>query len=363
MSVPSQAILNVDDYDPSRYARTKVLRQAGFQVLEAATGKEALQAVAEKGPALILLDVNLPDMSGFEICRQIKKNPKTSSTTVVHISASSVQSYHQVHGLDSGADSYLVEPIDPGVLIATVKAFLRARQAEDALRRSNEELEWFTYRVAHDLNEPLRTVTAHVQLLELELGSKLSTGASECMNFVVDGAQRMRSFIDELLRYARATHSDRQDLTLDCEAMLERVLAKLEASIAASGAVVSHDPLPTVTADSGLEYVFQNLISNAIKYRREGVTPHIQISARTDGDAWLFSIRDNGIGIEAPYQKSIFRIFNRLHSSEVPGYGIGLALSQKIIQGHGGAIWVESEVGAGSTFYFTLPQHLAALTS
>jgi signal transduction histidine kinase len=356
MSVSTQAILNVDDYDPSRYARTKVLRQAGFEVLEAATGKDALRVMAEASPALVLLDVNLPDISGFDICRQIKKNPKTSSTTVLHISASSVQSYHQVHGLDSGADSYLVEPIDPGVLIATVKAFLRARQAEEALRKSNEELEWFTYRVAHDLNEPLRTVTAHVQLLEMELAGNLDKSAAECMNFVVDGAQRMRLFIEELLRYARAMHSDRQMGTLNSESMLRRVMGNLEAAINDSGAKISFDSLPEVTADTGVEHVFQNLISNAIKYKRPDAAPEIHISARPDGDAWLFSVKDNGIGIEPRYQQSIFRIFQRLHSPEVPGYGIGLALSQKVIQAHGGAIWVESELGAGSTFYFTLPR-------
>jgi two-component system, sensor histidine kinase and response regulator len=355
-SMPTQSILNVDDYGPSRYARTKVLRQAGFEVLEAATGKEALQIVIEHSPALVLLDVNLPDMSGFEICRQIRKNPKTATTTVVHISASSVQAHQQVHGLDSGADSYLVEPIDPGVLIATVKAFLRARMAEDALRRSNDELQWFAYRVAHDLNEPLRTVTAYVQLLELELAGHLDQNTLQSMHFVVEGAERMRSFIDELLRYARATQSDRVVATFDCEAMLTRVTSKLQAAIETTGTCISHDPLPVVNADAAFEYVFQNLISNAIKYRREGVTPEIHISARPDAGSWLFSVRDNGIGIEPRYQKSIFRIFHRLHSPEVPGYGIGLALSQKVIHAHQGNIWVESEPGAGSTFCFTLPQ-------
>ena len=351
-----QPILNVDDYDPSRYARSKVLRQAGFEVLEAATGKEALQLVIEHSPALVLLDVNLPDMSGFEICRQIRKNPKTSATTVVHISASSIQAHQQVHGLEAGADSYLVEPIDPGVLIATVKAFLRARLAEDALRRSNDELQWFAYRVAHDLNEPLRTVTAYVQLLELELAGQLNESTTQAMHFVVDGAERMRSFIDELLRYARATQSDRQVQTFDCEAMLVRVKSKLQAAIETTGTCLSHDPLPVVNADAAFEYVFQNLISNAIKYRREGITSEIHVSARSDAGAWTFSVRDNGIGIEPRYQKSIFRIFHRLHSPEVPGYGIGLALSQKIVQAHQGTIWVESEPGTGSTFYFTLPQ-------
>jgi two-component system sensor histidine kinase/response regulator len=350
------SILNVDDYHPARYARTKVLQQAGFEVLEAATGREALDLTAEHNPMLILLDVNLPDMSGFEVCRQLKKDPKTSATPILHISASSVQSYQQVHGLNSGADSYLVEPIDPGVLVATVHAFLRARKAEDALRRANEELEWFTYRVAHDLSEPLRTVTAHAQLLEMELAGKLDQNSSQCIQFVVGAAQRMRFFIDDLLRYAHATHADRQVSPLDCQALFQRVVISLDEAIVSTGAKISHEPLPVVNADAGLEYVFQNLISNAIKYRRDQVIPEIHVSAREDADAWVFSVADNGLGISPEHQKEIFSIFHRLHGSDIPGNGIGLALSQKIIQAHQGAIWVESEAGTGSKFFFTLPK-------
>jgi signal transduction histidine kinase len=350
------SILNVDDYHPARYARSKVLRNAGFEVLEAATGKEALELTAAHNPMLILLDVNLPDMSGFDVCRQIKKDPKTSATPILHISASSVQSYQQVHGLNSGADSYLLEPIDPGVLVATVHAFLRARKAEDALRQANEELEWFTYRVAHDLSEPLRTVTAHAQLLEMELGPKLDSSSSQCIQFVVGAAQRMRFFIDDLLRYARATHVDRQVTALDCQALLQKVLTALDEAITSTGAKITYDPLPAVTADAGLEYVFQNLISNAIKYHREQVVPEIHVSAREDADSWVFSVADNGIGIESQNREKIFSIFHRLHGGDIPGNGIGLALSQKIIQAHEGAIWVESEPGTGSKFFFTLPK-------
>jgi signal transduction histidine kinase len=350
------SILNVDDYHPARYARSKVLRQAGFEVLEAATGQEALDLTEEHSPMLILLDVNLPDMSGFDVCRQLKKNPKTSATPILHISASSVQSYQQVHGLNSGADSYLVEPIDPGVLVATVNAFLRARKAEDALRHANEELEWFTYRVAHDLSEPLRTVTAHAQLLEMELGEKLDPNSAQCIQFVVDAAQRMRSFIDGLLRYAHAVHADRQIMQVDCEALFQRVTTALDEAIVSTGAKLSHDPLPVVAADAGLEYVFQNLISNAIKYRRADVAPEIHVSAREDADSWFFSVADNGVGIRPQSQKDIFSIFHRLHGNDIPGNGIGLALSQKIIQAHEGAIWVESEPGTGSKFFFTLPK-------
>ncbi len=247
-----QSILNVDDYHPSRYARTKILQQAGFHVVEASTGKQALELAAEHDPMLILLDVNLPDMNGFEVCQLIKKDPRTKTTPVLHISASSVQSYQQVHGLNSGADSYLVEPVDPGVLIATIKAFLRAREAEEALRESNKELEWFAYRVAHDLSEPLRTITAHTELLEIELGGNLEGNASQCLQFVVGAAQRMRGFIDDLLRYAQVTHSDQQITEVNSEALLDRIIASLEAAITSTGARITHDPLPPVSSDAGL---------------------------------------------------------------------------------------------------------------
>jgi two-component system, sensor histidine kinase and response regulator len=349
-------LLNVDDYGPSRYARSAMLRQAGFKVLEAGTGKDALEAVADNSPSLVLLDVNLPDMSGFEVCRRIKKDPKSSATPVLHISATNIQTHHQVHGLDSGADSYLVEPVDPSVLVATINAFLRAREAEDALRRSNEELEWFAYRVAHDLSEPLRTVTAYVQLLEGELGEGLDPNCAQYMQFVVDGSRRMRTFIDDLLRYARISHVDKELTMVDCGALLDQIAASLAAAIESSGARLEYIGLPAVRADSSLEYVFQNLIGNAIKYRREGVAPEIRISAEISGDAWLFSVRDNGIGIAAAHQDDIFQIFRRLHNREVPGNGIGLALSQKIVKAHGGTIGVKSEPGTGSTFWFTLPR-------
>ena len=349
-------ILNVDDYSPGRYARTKVLQQAGFNVREASTGKEALQLAAAHNPALILLDVNLPDMNGFEVCRLIRQDPNIRPTTVVHISATCVQPQQQVEGLDCGADSYLVEPIDPTVLIATIRAFLRAREAEDALRRSNEELERFGYWVAHDLSEPLRTMVAHTQLLERRLGPNLPTNASESLNFVVDAARRMQTFIDRLLAYAQLTHVTGQVTTIDTQEMLDRTVANLAVAINASGARITYAGLPPVMADPSMEQVFQNLISNAIKYGREGVPPEIDISARAEGDAWVFAVRDNGIGIDAPQMGNVFRIFRRLHGREIPGNGIGLALSKRIIEAHGGSIWVESTPGVGSTFYFKIPK-------
>ncbi len=266
-------------------------------------------------------------------------------------------SFHQqVEGLDCGADSYLVEPVDPLVLVATVKAFLRARQAEEALRRSNEELERFAYRVAHDLSEPLRTLIAHTQYVESELGSQVTERVAESLHFVGDAAQRMRLFIDGLLRYAQDMKSGLQIGPVKCEAMLAQTIRTLDAAIQESGARITHDRLPEVAADPALEHVFQNLLSNAIKYRRHGVTLEIHVSATWSSGEWQFSVRDNGAGIDPLHKDGIFQIFRRLHGREIPGTGIGLALSKKIVDAHTGRIWVESDVGAGSTFYFTLPQ-------
>ena len=193
------SVLNVDDYPPGLYARTKILRQAGFDVIEATTGNQTLKLAFEHKPAVILLDVNLPDMHGFEVCRRMRTNPALAASTILHISASSIQEQQQVHGLDTGADGYLIEPVDPAVLVATIKAYLRVRHAESALRQSNEDLERFAYRVTHELNEPLRTISMHGQLLENRLAGTLDPDAMQSFQFMQDGVRRMRAFIDDLL--------------------------------------------------------------------------------------------------------------------------------------------------------------------
>jgi two-component system sensor histidine kinase/response regulator len=350
------SILNVDDYAPGLYARTKVLRQAGFSVVEATTGNQALKMASEHKPDVILLDVNLPDMHGFEVCRRIRSTPALSTTTILHVSASSVQEQHMVHGLNTGADGYLVEPLDPAVLIATIKACLRVRHAENALRRSNEDLVRFAYRVTHELNEPLRTITMHGQLLENRLVGTLDADSLRSFQFMQDGVRRMRAFIDDLLRYSQATHAGSDVRPMDMELMLSEAINSLNAAIEESGAKITHDSLPVLVTDSRIEHVLQNLISNAIKYARPDGQPEIHVSAKPDGDSWIFSVRDNGIGIEPQYQKAIFQVFHRLHGKDVPGTGVGLALAQKIVETNSGTMWVESQKGVGSTFYFTIPR-------
>jgi len=351
-----ESILNVDDYGPGRYARTRILQRAGFTVLEAATGADAIEIARTKSPDLILLDVNLPDINGFEVCRMIRQNPR-GNATILHISASNIQPHHQVSGLEGGADSYLVEPIEPEVLIATVKAFLRAREAEEALRRSNKELEQFSYRVAHDLTEPLRTIITHTQLMDAARRTEPSPDTSESMRFVVEAARRMQVFIDGLLAYARVAHEvEAETREVDSGHLLALARADLSTAIQESGAILTSGILPRINVAPGFEQVFLNLIGNAIKYRRPDVTPEIHVEAREDGDEWVFSVHDNGIGIEPRYQDYVFQPFQRLHGREIPGSGIGLAMVRKIVEANGGSIWLESEPGTGSTFHFRLPR-------
>jgi light-regulated signal transduction histidine kinase (bacteriophytochrome) len=224
------------------------------------------------------------------------------------------------------------------------------------LKRSNKELEQFAYISSHDLQEPLRMVTSFTQLLEKRYKDQLNNEADEYIEFIVEGAHRMKYLIDDLLAFSRLNTQPREIEIINLETVLNDVLSNLTVSLEESNAIITHDTLPTILADeSQMWQVFQNLILNAIKFHGSN-TPIIDIFANRDEKEWIFAVKDNGIGIGKEYQKQIFEVFKRLHTREkYPGSGIGLSISQKIIRRHGGNIWVESELGKGSTFYFTIP--------
>ena len=250
-------------------------------------------------------------------------------------------------------------------LIGTVTDVTERKRAEEAqrqtiaaLERSNRELEQFAYVCAHDLQEPLRQVRAFVNLFKERHGGALDEQASQYFAFIYDGAKRMTNLVSGLLEYAHTASREAHREPLSAGQALEIALADLHAAITETHARLTHDDLPTVTADRGqLIQLFLNLVDNALKFHRDGVPPEVHVGCRRDGRQWLFWVKDNGIGIAPAYHEKVFLIFQRLHGHEAyPGTGMGLALCKKIVEQHGGRIWIESALGEGATFYFTLPE-------
>ena len=243
------------------------------------------------------------------------------------------------------------------------KEIAERKQAEEKLKRyaselerSNQELQQFACVASHDLQEPLRMVASYTQLLAKRYKGKLDSDADEFIAYAVDGATRMQALINDLLTYSRVGTKGKDFKPIDCKTVLERTLDNLKKAVEESRAELTYEPLPTVMADDvQLGQLFQNLIGNAIKFRSEE-SPHIHISAERNEDKWIFSVGDNGIGIDPEFTERIFIIFQRLHKRrDYPGTGIGLAVCKKIVERHGGRIWVESKPEKGSTFYFTIP--------
>ncbi|WP_425218144.1 PAS domain S-box protein [Tumidithrix helvetica] len=229
-------------------------------------------------------------------------------------------------------------------------------QLTEALQRSNQELEQFAYVASHDLQEPLRTITSYTQLLARKYQGNLDEKADRYIYYVVDSATRMQQLIRDLLSYSRVGRQELKRVQLDCNILVEETKRNLQMAIDESHSIIHCGALPVITGDrTQLLLLFQNLIGNAIKYH-DKATPEIEIAASQQGNHWRFAIKDNGIGIEPQYAERIFTIFQRLHTrTEYPGTGLGLAIAKKIVERHGGQIWVESQFGQGSTFYFTLP--------
>ncbi len=296
-----------------------------------------------------------PEEKAAEVCDSEMRLARESG------SATDIRWHRHKNGTEFFANGFMNSVHDEqGALIGYTKILsdeTARKQLQDSLTESNTALEQFAYVASHDLQEPLRTMSTFAELLSNKYRGALDAEADHFLDFMLRGAVRMNALVRDLLAYARLTTEEERPSSIALDEDLEAALTHLEQAISESGAAVTHDPLPTLPVDRGqMVRLFQNLIGNAIKYRKPDQAPKVHIAAKQKGAEWVISIRDNGIGFDPKYASTIFEPFKRLHTAEeYPGTGVGLAICRRIIQAQRGRIWAESQPGAGTTFFFTLP--------
>ena len=352
-------ILVVDDEELNRSLMEAMLLPLGYEVIFAKDGVEALEVVKESSPDVILLDIMMPKMDGYEVARRLKEDEATKIIPIVMVTALK-EVGDRVKALEAGATDFLTKPVDRTEVRARVSSLVQVKDYQEELNRSNKELEQFAYVVSHDLREPLRMVTSFAQSLEKRYKEKLDKTADEYINFIVDGAARMQRLIDDILLYSRVSTRAKPFEPVEMENILMTVLSNLSVAIDEAKADITSDLLPAINADtSQMGQVLQNLIANAIKFSKPGERPAVHISARKENKEWVFSVKDNGIGIDPELFGRLFVLFQRLHTQDqYPGTGIGLAVTKKIVERHGGRIWIDSKPGEGATFFFSIPAEL-----
>ncbi len=360
----SAKILLVDDKNENLVALQAALRPLGQELVQAHSGEEALRCLLNDDFAVILLDVQMPGMDGFETATRIKERWRSRHIPIIFLTAISRELAQQLKGYEVGAVDYIAKPFDPWVLRSKVAVFVdlydKTRRVEDQAARlgqANTELEQFAEVVSHDLRNPLVSVVGYLQMLSDGSVGDLSGDSKEFVERALRAAESMGSLIDDLLDYARAGKAVGVMQTTDAGQVVERALSNLHADIEAAGAAVKAPDLPAVRADSAqLTRLFQNLIENSVKYRAPDRPLVVDISAEREDDHWLFFVRDNGDGVATDEARALFDMFYR-GSTAVgrPGTGIGLAICKKIVEGHGGRIWAEPGIDGGAVVCFTLP--------
>lgn len=374
-------VLVVDDRPDNLLAVEAVLEPLKLELIMANSGKEALKHLLTQDVAVILLDVQMPELDGYETARMIKSRARTQNIPIIFLTARDRAVEHELAAYSSGAVDYLAKPFEPTVLRSKVQVFVDLyRQAstieeqrsllehrlferdlaEEALRRqavelerSNTELERFAFVASHDLREPLQVVCGFLDLLQGKAAG--DEDALELVNLAMSTVEGMSCLVDDLLTYSRASSGERRPVALDLDAVLEDTLAQLGERIDTGDVRVTYDPLPRVVGDRWqLGRLFWHLLDNAITFRSD-VEPEVHVGLSRREDNWVVSIRDNGIGIDPVQVPRLFSLLGSDRTDDRPGgTGVGLALCRRVVERHGGEIWIDSMPGRGSTVSFTL---------
>jgi two-component system, sensor histidine kinase and response regulator len=362
-------VLLVDDKEANLVALTAQLEDLDCELICAGSGNEALRQLLKRDFALMLLDVQMPDMDGYEVAQFAQDNPSTRDVPIIFVTAVLDTTENALRGYGSGAVDCLFKPINPHILRSKVKVFLElyvgrkrlidevaAHKATlDALKHSNDSLRHFTHAASHDLGAPLRAMDGYLEALDEAIGTAIEAEPKHFLDASRRAARRMRSLLDSLLAYARLNKPIALG-SVDCGAIVAQVRDDLAERIAKTGAAIDVGPLPTIRGDSDRIYqLFLNLIANALKFHNEGVSPHVSVSCETRSAELVFEVRDEGIGLAPEHVESVFDAFARVHSpNRYEGTGLGLAICRQIVEQHGGRIWAESELGVYTCFSFVL---------
>jgi light-regulated signal transduction histidine kinase (bacteriophytochrome) len=359
-------VLVVEDNPAELRLLCEILDDEGFSVVGCASASEAIEEVRKHDFSAAVVDLRLPDLSGTQLLERIR-GLSNQTRVIIHTGAGSYDSAKEAINL--GAFAFVEKLSDPHELLRYVHAACRerihgyasdleaaVRQRTEELARSNSELEDFAYTVAHDLRSPLLTISGFSQILREDYRSRLDQDADEYLAHIHEAVTRMTRLIEDLLNYARVGRNQEPFQSVCLEEVLAQVKGNLEGAIRANQAQVRSLGLPCVQGNpTQLVQLLQNLIGNAIKFRGQDL-PVVTISAQPDGDQSIVSVEDNGIGVEREHFEKVFQLFQRVHGGDPrSGTGIGLAVCKKIVQRHGGRIWLESQPGRGTTFFLTLP--------
>ncbi|MBR8829225.1 MAG: response regulator [Gomphosphaeria aponina SAG 52.96 = DSM 107014] len=370
-SLPPKAdILVVDDTPENLRLLMGILAKQGYKVRPTTNGKNALAVARRESPDLILLDILMPEMDGYSVCKELKADPNFTNIPVIFISALN-EPIDKVQAFAVGGVDYISKPFQLEEVVARVENQLRIQSLQKQLqeknslleqinlklKHSNNALEEFAHVVSHDLQQPLQCIIGYTQILEYQQQNILNQEAKSYLNKILESGMWMQSFINDLLNHASLESLGGYLTPIDCNQVLKQALNNLQIAIDEQKAQVTSDSLPIVMGNQTLLIqLLQNLLSNALKFSRPEVPLEIKILVEEKEGEWLFKIQDNGIGIKPKNFERIFQVFQRLEQeTKTSGTGIGLATCKKIVELHGGRIWVESQMGLGTVFYFTIP--------
>jgi two-component system sensor histidine kinase/response regulator len=364
-------ILIVDDKPENLVALEVILKDLDVELVRATSGNEALKATLYHDFALALLDIQMPEMDGYELASILRGEEKTARLPFIFISAVYTGYNDVFKGYEQGAFSYLTKPFQPEILINKVKFFIEKHQQEIALYQLNEdlkeknidleminkELESFTYSVSHDLRAPLRAINGYAEVLQRSYEQTLDDRGKQFLGKVIASAERMEDLIEKLLAFSRIGRRKVNKTLVDMNDLVREALEEVCSDMSYKMPQVAIRELPAVQGDIELlRQVFINLLSNAFKYSSKKDEAVIEIGAQREGNEVIYSVKDNGAGFDMSHAGKLFGVFQRMHgSSEFEGTGVGLAIVQRIIEHHGGRVWAEAEKDKGATFSFALP--------